>query len=254
MKLAEYDAKYVYVKDIYGNTFKGRVSYENVDFLECEYGGDEDGILIEDYLIYNSQIESIEEIVPHGTAELWTENLVLRRYKPEDAEQLYEYFGTDPDMYKYSGWNPYATLEMAKDTVQRFIDSYDKDDMFDSEHAGDNDRDRKITYSWVMDVDDVVVGTIGAYDYDAGRIEVGYSVSKGWQGRGFATEALKEVLKYLTENEGISIVTAWCADENIGSVKVLERSGMKCVRTEKSGLTVGDKTYDKLIYEYRKGR
>lgn len=253
MKLAEYDAKYVCVKDIYGSTFKGRVSYENADFLECEYGGTEDGILIEDYLIYNSQIESIEEIVPHGTAELWTENLVLRRYKPEDAEQLYEYFGTDPDMYKYSGWNPYASLEMAKDTVQKFIDSYDKDDMFDYEHAAgsDSESDRDITYSWVMDVDDVVVGTIGAYDYDAGRIEVGYSVSKGWQGRGFATEALKEVLKYLTENEGISIVTAWCADENIGSVKVLERSGMKCVRTEKGGLTVGDKTYDKLIYEYR---
>ena len=52
----------------------------------------------------NSQIESIEETVPHGSAELWTEHLVLRRYRPEDAEQLYQQFGTDPEMYQYSGW------------------------------------------------------------------------------------------------------------------------------------------------------
>lgn len=236
MRLRDYDGKYVCIRDIYGETYTGRVSYGNADFLECEYGGDEDGIFIEDCLIYNSQIKSIEEIVPHGTAELWTENLILRRYRLDDAEALYERFGTDPDMYKYSGWNPYATLEAAQETVQRFIDSYS--------------RDR--TYSWVMDIEDVVVGTIGAYDYEDNQIEVGYSVDKAWQGRGFATEALREVLKYLTENEGISCVTAWCAGENAASCRVLEKAGMKLVRTEKSDLTVGDNIYDRLIYEYRK--
>ena len=249
MNLSEYDGKYVQIKDIYGETFSGRASYGNYDFLECEYGGEEDGIFIEDFLLYNDQIETIEEIIPHGTAELWTENLILRRYRPEDAEQLYERFGTDPAMSKYSGWNPYATPEMAQETVQEFIKSYEKDHSF----------------SWVMDVDSVVVGTIGAYDYEDGRIEVGtigaydyegsrievgFSVDAGWQGRGFATEALREVLKYLTENEGISCVTAWCAEENIASRRVLEKAGMRFVRTEKCGLAVADRVYDKLIYEF----
>lgn len=249
MDLAGYDGKYVRVKDIYGNIFSGRACYGGADFLECEYGGDEDGIFIEDFLIYNSQIELIEETVPHGTAELWTENLILRRYRPDDAKQLYEHFGTDPDMYRYSGWNPYETPEMAEETVQRFIDSYGQDNDPAFNH---DDRDR--SYSWVMDHEGVVVGTIGAYDYMEGQIEVGYSVGKNWQGRGFATEALCAVLKYLTENESIHLVTAWCADENIGSIKVLERSGMQLVRTEKGGLTVGDRQYDRLIYEYRKGK
>ena len=74
-------------------------------------------IAIEDVIICNSQIESIEEIIPHGTAELWTEHLVLRRYRPDDADQLYQQFGIDSEMYKYSGRNPYATPEMAKETV-----------------------------------------------------------------------------------------------------------------------------------------
>ena len=55
-----------------------------------------------------------------------------------------------------------------------------------------------------MDIDDVIVGTIGAYDYKDEHIEIGFSVVKNCQGRGLATEALKKALGYLTENEGIS--------------------------------------------------
>ena len=236
MDLLKFDGKHVRVTDKWGETFTGIAEYGNYDFLECEYGGEEDGIFIEDCLIYNSQIVSIEEIEVHGTVELWTDRLILRRYRSEDADDLYRYLGTDPAMYWYSGWNPYATPEMSKETVQRFIDSYD------DEH----------TYSWVMDTDDVIVGTIGAYDYTVDQIEVGFSVVPGWQGRGLATEALKKVLEYLTENEGILSVTAWCADENIGSKRVLEKAGMKLVRIEKDGLAVEDRVYDKLVYEYRK--
>ena len=170
-----------------------------------------------------------------GTAELWTDRLVLRRFRPEDAEELYKFFGRDPAMYEYSGWNPYATPEMAQQTVRDFIRQYD-DPHF---------------YSWVIDVDDVLVGTIGAYDYADGCIEVGLSVIPDWQGRGYATEALKRVLAYLTENEGISCVTAWCAAENTGSRRVMEKAGMQLARTEKGTLTVGEKTYDKQVYEYR---
>ena len=237
MNLSEYDGKYVCIRDIYGGTFTGFASYGGSEFLECEYGGEEDGLFIEDFLVYNSQIESIEEIVPHGTAELHTEHLVLRRYRPDDAEQLYEYLGRDPEMHKYSGWNPYATPEMAQMTVQRFIESYE------DEHS----------YSWVMDAngDDVVAGTIGAYDYEDGQIEVGFSVVRGWQRRGFATEALRKVLVYLTENEGISCVTAWCAAENTGSRKAMENAGMQHVSTEKNGLAVEGRAYDKMIFEYR---
>ena len=236
MELSKYNQKYIRIKTIYGDTLTGLARFEDREFLKSEWGGDEDGVFIEDFLIYNSQIESIEEIEVHGTVEMWTENLILRRYRSEDAGQLYEYFGKDPEMYKYSGWNPYATQEMAQETVRRFIESYDKD------HS----------YSWVMDVDDVLVGTIGAYDFTGNQIEVGFSVVKDWQGRGIATAALRSVLEYLTDNEKIPRVTAWCAAENIGSRRVLEKAGMKHLQTEEKGLVVGDRAYDRMIYEFRK--
>ena len=170
----------------------------------------------------------------YGTSELRTERLILRRYRPEDASALYQYLGKDPAIDRYSGWNPYATPEMARETVRSFIENYE------DEHF----------YGWVLDSEDVLFGTIGAYDYKDDRIEVGFSIVKECRGRGYATEALRAVLEYLTENEGISCVTAWCASENIGSRKVLEKAGMHLVRTEKDGLTVGDCTYEKQFFEY----
>lgn len=234
--LSKFDQKYVRIQDIYGEIHTGLARYENADFLECEWGGEGDGLFIEDFLIYNDQIAFIEETVVHGTAELWTEQLILRKARPEDAEELHRYLGTDPEFSRYSGWNPFATPKMAQETVKKFIEGY-ADEQF---------------YSWIMDVDDVVVGTIGAYDHKDGRIEVGLSVVKGWQGRGFATEALQKVLVYLTENEGIPCVTAWCAAGNAGSRRAMEKAGMQLVQTEKDGLTVGENVYDKLIFEYRR--
>ncbi|MBQ9593868.1 MAG: GNAT family N-acetyltransferase, partial [Lachnospiraceae bacterium] len=82
---------------------------------------------------------------------------------------------------------------------------------------------------------------------------VGFSIDRMCWGKGYATEALQRVLAYLTENEGIPRVTAWCAAENIGSRRVLEKSGMHLVNIEKDGLAVGDRTYDKLNFEYVTG-
>ena len=54
MDIQKYDMKYVRVKSIYGDVFTGLARYGNYDFLMCEWGGDEDGLFIEDFLIYNS--------------------------------------------------------------------------------------------------------------------------------------------------------------------------------------------------------
>ncbi len=235
MELIKYNEKHVRVKDIYGKTHTGVADFFDAEYLLHEYGYQEDGIIIAGFLLCESQIASIEEIEVHGTAELRTERLILRRYRPEDAEELYRYFGTEPAMYQYSGWNPYATPEMAAEAVRRQIAGYE-DPHF---------------YGWVIDFEDVVFGTIGAYDYREDQIEVGFSIEKRCWGRGYATEALKAVVQYLTENEGIPCVSAWCAKENIGSRRVLEKAGMRLVDIEKDGLTVADRVYDRLVYEYR---
>ncbi len=221
MRLSNYDQKYVRIETIYGDVFSGFARYENRDFLESEWGGNEDGVFIEDFLIYNSQIASIEEIVPHGTAEIWTEQLILRRCRPGDAKDLRESLGTDPEAFPYEERNPFDSAEAAWATVRRTVGRYD-DPHF---------------YSWVMEIEDVVVGTIAARGGGDGGIEVSFNVVRGWRRRGLAAEALKKVLEYLTVNEGFPRVTARCAAEDVRAQKVLEASGMRPARAERSGLT-----------------
>lgn len=173
----------------------------------------------------------------HGTVKLETGRLVLRRYRIEDAEILYRELGRDEAMSRYSGWNSYATEEMAEATVRKFIDSY-RDDRF---------------YGWAVEYGGILVGTAGAYDYDreTDSIEVGISIIRSFWGHGFASEALTEILRYLTKNEGIGCVKAWCAAENTGSAKAMEKAGMKQVGCDAGGLSVGEKSYDRLLFEYR---
>ena len=171
-----------------------------------------------------------------GTAEFATKRLRMRRYRTDDASLLHERFGRDPQMTAYSGWNPYATREMAEETVQRFIDSYG--------HPG--------FYGWAVEFHGQLIGTVGAYDYDAekNQIEIGISIERASWGKGFATEALTGALRYLTEHEGIETVTAWCAAENMGSMKALTKAGMKQTALEKDGLEIDGKLFDKLVFQY----
>ena len=171
-----------------------------------------------------------------GTVELKTDRLFLRKHHSEDAAILFNMFDSDPKMFEYSGWNPYQTEAMAKETIESFIKNYG-DPHF---------------YSWGIMHEGKLIGTIGAYDYDADKswIEIGMSIERASWGQGFATEALTAVLRYLTEHENVKTVSAWCASDNIGSRKVMEKSGMQMVRADKGALEISGQTYDKLTFEY----
>lgn len=171
-----------------------------------------------------------------GTISLKTKRLLLRRHIIEDAEVLYQNFGTDPEMFRYSGWNPYATNEAAEETVRQFINSYEDENF----------------YGWAVTSDGRLIGTVGAYDYDPeeSSIEIGCSIERASWGKGFAGEAVKAVIDYLTGQEEIQCVKAWCAADNIGSRKIMERAGMVQTSAEDGALEIDGKKYDKLNYKF----
>ncbi|MBP3866425.1 MAG: GNAT family N-acetyltransferase [Eggerthellaceae bacterium] len=59
------------------------------------------------------------------------------------------------------------------------------------------------------------------------------------------------MLRYLACEEKIAAIVAWCASDNIGSRRAMEKAGMVKVKAEKDALIVGDATFDKLWYEFR---
>ena len=154
----------------------------------------------------------------------------------EDAEILYQNFGLDFEMVRYSGWNPYATKEAAEEAVSRFINSYE------DEHF----------YGWAIDYEGGLIGTVGAYDFDleSQSVEIGCSIQRAYWGKGFASEAINAVIDYLVRDEGIKCVKAWCAAENVGSRRIMEKAGMRCISVEKDALEINGMKHDKLNYIY----
>jgi ribosomal-protein-alanine N-acetyltransferase len=171
-----------------------------------------------------------------GTIQLQTKRLLLRKHETEDAKVLHQQFGLNDEMFRYSGWNPYATEAMAAETIQHFIDSYPEPSF----------------YGWAITLDGHLIGTIGAYDYNEAEssIEIGISIVQECWGQGYASEALQSVLEYLTKEEKIKTIIAWCAEENIGSRRVMEKAGMLFMQVEKGALLVNGKAYDKLNFSY----
>ena len=171
-----------------------------------------------------------------GTVPIQTPRLTLRPHVPEDAAILHRDFGADDSLSRYSGWNPYATPEQARETVRAFIGRY-ADPRF---------------YGWAIEYEGRMIGTIGAYDYDPekNQIEVGFSIERASWGKGYAAEALRAVLEYLTVQEGIAHVTAWCASDNIASSRTMEKAGMQLSGIDTGGLEVEGQRYDKLVYTY----
>jgi [ribosomal protein S5]-alanine N-acetyltransferase len=77
--------------------------------------------------------------------------------------------------------------------------------------------------------DQAVIGDIGFMGEpdEEGVVEVGYSIVPEYRNQGYATEMARGLITWAFEEKGIQIVTAACLDENIGSIKVLEKLGMR---------------------------
>jgi RimJ/RimL family protein N-acetyltransferase len=64
---------------------------------------------------------------------------------------------------------------------------------------------------------------------EAGLVEIGYSIVPEFRGQGYATEVARSLIDYAFSHPEVSAVAAPSAVGNIGSIKVLERVGMKIV-------------------------
>ena len=58
-----------------------------------------------------------------------------------------------------------------------------------------------------------------------GAVEIGYGISESYEGRGYATEAVSAVTEWAAQQDGITRVEAEAEEDNLSSLRVLEKSG-----------------------------
>jgi [ribosomal protein S5]-alanine N-acetyltransferase len=77
--------------------------------------------------------------------------------------------------------------------------------------------------------DRIAVGQMNfrALPDEANALELGYGVNPQYQGRGYATEAAQGLVRWATAQPGIGRITSACLEENVASIRVLEKVGFR---------------------------
>ena len=82
--------------------------------------------------------------------------------------------------------------------------------------------------------------------------EIGYWIGEPYWGRGYATDAVRQCLKFAFEELNLLRVYANIYEYNIGSMKVLEKVGFEKEAIIKSSIMKEGKIFDEHLYSIRK--
>ncbi len=143
---------------------------------------------------------------------LETDRLILRKIKYSDKSDIFEY-AKNPEVAKYVLWEPHREKIDTIAFLNIVYSAYNKN--------------KAAPWGIQLKENSKIIGTVGFVKWDKEKKigEIGYVLAKDYWGRGLITEAVKEVLKFGFSTMGLTKITAHCIAENVGSEKVLLKSG-----------------------------
>ena len=150
-----------------------------------------------------------------GTRELATERLTLRRFEIEDAENMFYNWANDPEVTKYLTWPAHTSVEETEEILKDWMSHYD---------------DVKF-YQWAIELNELEqpIGSIGVVKMNeaAECVSIGYCIGAKFWNKGYTTEALKEVIRFLIAEAGAGRVESFHDVNNPNSGKVMLSAGME---------------------------
>lgn len=146
--------------------------------------------------------------------EIYTERLLLRKLQLKDAETLFKYW-SDPEVTKYLDMATFKNIEQVFSMIRLLNSLYSKK--------------QGIRWVIVTKKDNKVIGTCGYNSWikKSSRGEIGYELGQEHWGNGYATEVVKEILKYGFKAMNLNRIEAFTVPEAWRSIKVLEKFGFK---------------------------
>lgn len=145
---------------------------------------------------------------------LETERLILRPNRIEDAPRLAELIG-DWKVYDTTERIPHPyTIEMAEDFIRKTPDQFE---------AGHH-----TPFAIEIKSERLLIGGSGlTINQINRRASLGYWIGVDYWGRGYTTEAARELLRYGFEDLGLNRIEAQYLKRNPASGRVMEKAGMR---------------------------
>jgi ribosomal-protein-alanine N-acetyltransferase len=146
--------------------------------------------------------------------ELETERLLLRRMRPDDAEDMFAY-ASDPEVTRYVLWDTHRSIEDTRNFLRFATEGYERGDF-----GG---------WGLVLKASGAFVGTCGMeanHQREHSRAELGYVLAREHWGRGLIPEAVRCMIRFCFGRMDLNRVEARCIAENTASARVMEKVGM----------------------------
>jgi RimJ/RimL family protein N-acetyltransferase len=178
----------------------------------------------------------LNERVTRRPFRLETARLTIRPLARGDIARFTAY-RNDPDVARYQDWE----LPYTRDLAHALVDELEPDGR---PRAGE----------WVqlaiVDAGDHVVGDLAVWlDSSAQLAMIGYTLSTDHQGKGYATEAVTAIVRWLLTVKKVHRVAATIDPANLASARVLERTGFRYIGTARSAALVRGNWEDDARFE-----
>jgi len=159
--------------------------------------------------------ENSVRIAGCGTQKIETERLILRPFQQDDVLSVLNNWAGDEEVQKMYGEPVYNSPEKVKGLLEKYIVSYNSD----------------FTFRWAVIEKESgeCIGQIAYFLVDKNNSwgEIEYCIGKAYQGKGYATEATKEIIRYGFDRIGFNKVQICVRPSNIKSTRVIEKCGFE---------------------------
>lgn len=147
-----------------------------------------------------------------------TQRLILRPWEYTDLDDFYEYASVD-GVGQRAGWLPHENKEKSRQILEKFIQN-------------------KKTFA--IEYNKKAIGSLGIEFYREDEFPelaslkgraLGYVLSKDYWGMGIMPEAVKGVIDYLFEKEGLDFIIICYYEWNRQSARVTEKCGLEFIKS-----------------------
>ncbi|MCI3197478.1 GNAT family N-acetyltransferase [Bacillus sp. HU-1818] len=158
-----------------------------------------------------------------------TDRLVIRKFKCEDWQDVYEYTSS-PHVMKYIPEGVFT-----EEDAKKFV----------NENTGENAE----KFPVVLKEEKIVIGHIAFFKYFGEHTyEIGWVFNPKYYNKGYASEAAQAILEFGFTNMKLHRIIATCQPQNIASYRVMEKIGMRREGYFKKCIPNGEQWWDEYYY------
>ncbi len=169
-----------------------------------------------------------------GTKEIETDRLLLRRFREDDAEEIFYGFVNQEDFLYYANKKK-RTLEEEKESLKRVSEKYNNLEY----------------YNWLITrkEDNKIIGSANLVVFNINEcVEINYAIDNRYSKNGYMTEALKCIIEYCFKELKVQRFQAGCVVENVASRKVMQKANMKEEGILRKYIILQDGYHDMYMY------